>query len=452
MLPEDVLAAHLQARAEPEVVRVLDERPVADAVIKPRRPRRLEKFRASGEPLRVVEPIIVGRAALGVDLDGRGLGGQVHPQRVLGERPQPGLRHDPVVGHRLVALHDAEGHVHPLRRAVGQREAHVDRHHDLVLALQRDGGRPPVAAALLREIGDGIIEAARHVRELLEVPVQPEAAHVLGERLQVIGIGVLECAPVIVFVEPPVAQRIGDHVAHHVDEHGSARISGDAIRRIRREPIGWRVEALEDTVVLRANDRQRIALMRRVVDAAHVGDAFPRGVRGEAFVHPGVVGLVGAERRVKPFVGGFVGRDAQERAGRALARQEVDHGILHAAIAGLRDGELRVQVGAVFVAEELDELRHPLIHRLPAVFDVAFVQQVVHGAIARIDALVDVIGVGGPGEVVDVLGPEAPRQRVGRGVVPVAGAVGARAVQRVSVTDLVGVLQHTGRPDGVICG
>ena len=114
----------------------------------------------------------------------------------------------------------------------------------------------------------------------------------------------------------------------------------------------------------------------------------------------------------------LVRRRAEKRSGRAFARYERDHRVLHPAVAALRDRELRVGVGPVARAEDADQIGCLLAERRPLLGHFRLVEQVegdrvgAAGHVVYAEDGVDVVGVGGPGEIVDALGAEVPRERV----------------------------------------
>ena len=128
----------------------------------------------------------------------------------------------------------------------------------------------------------------------------------------------------------------------------------------------------------------------------------------------------GGDDAVEPHVGELVGRHAEGRDRRALPGDERDHRVLHPAVTTLRDGELRPGVGPEAVTEIAQEPRRPVAQALPRLGHVGLVEEVeghrlvAAGHIVHADPLVEVVGVGGPREVVNVVGAEVPPEGVGR--------------------------------------
>ena len=189
-----------------------------------------------------------------------------------------------------------------------------------------------------------------------------------------------------------------------------------------------------------------------------LGHPVLRRIGGKALVHPGIVGLVGAQRRVVPHVRKLMHSGPQHRAvaaffleGRAVvAAHDGEHRVFHAAVAPLGHRHLRIGVVAVFLIEIRRELRHVVSERAPLLGHARLVENVVRGAVLR-HFVVDVRGIGRPREVVDVLGGEVPGERVGirQAVRRTPSAV---PLDVVAVPDFFGVLKDARGTDRVLGG
>ncbi len=288
------------------------------------------------------------------------------------------------------------------------------------------------------------------MRELLEEPVEREAGRQLERPLDVGGLRVAEGVGADVVAEAAVAHGIADDVAEEVGDEVAAAVGRRRVRAVGAVPVGVPRDRLGEAAQAKLGDLPRGG----VLAGGHVEERL-EGLAGrklrEALVHPRVADLVGAEHPVEPLVRRLVRRHADEAAGRAASRDEVHHRVLHPAVARLRDGELRPAVRPETLLVVGDDGRHEAPLRLPPCGDVRLVEKVVRASVRPGDAVVRVVAVGGPREVVDVLRLPAPRQARRFGPRLLAGLERDERLARgrVAFADLSAVLQHAGCADGV---
>ena len=351
----------------------------------------------------------------------------------------PGAGEDEL-GVALVAVHGGE------RNGVGQGGAalegdfDVDGHGHGTAALEAHSGQGAVVGPDAVDSDVGVLGG---VDPLVVVPVEDEAGFALGDAHEVFGTRMLEAPLVEVaahrapegIVADDSAQLNKVERAHHVGRHLVRKL---AVKVVGRSAGGLAPGGFGGALGKGAE----VALVRiRLVGARDDVHDLVFGEAGEALVHPVVALLVGGQHSVEPHVGALVGYDAKgSEVVVAVGLHQRTHGVLHGALSALNDAELGPAVGSEVlvhkgeVGSDVGAEAVVLVHH--ARLFVGLVEVVDFGSGGQREALVAVFAVGGPGEVVHVVGRKAPGDA--RFFLVLDRRVG------VSVADFGGVLKDAG--------